>query len=316
MIILFTQEKGVKQGDPISPFLYSLGTSTILNYLNEIDGIEVVSYLDDTYVLCQDHNNWSDIISTLSVKFDNIGLSLNLSKTKVFSVDEDLEVLKVPIGSDDFESTFIENKVNSELLDKLKLIDLLPIQNQLILFGNCINSILMYWARTVPDSNTVLGFSKWVHEFNLFFNFSRFENWKFPNLIHMPLSSGGLGLQHMGFIAPVAFSVSLYHAARDLDLIPLIPAHFIDIISSTLHSSFVGFDNIWDKHIEVNQRSVIHNYWKKEINFMLNKMNFEEKLQYEANCSSFASSFLTCLPTNLNLISSDDCFNTLLKLRL
>ncbi|KAL0217618.1 hypothetical protein RCL1_008199 [Eukaryota sp. TZLM3-RCL] len=43
--------QGVKQGDPLGPFLYSLTTSTILSYLNSLENVKCIAYLDDTYVL-------------------------------------------------------------------------------------------------------------------------------------------------------------------------------------------------------------------------------------------------------------------------
>ncbi|KAL0213523.1 hypothetical protein RCL1_007149 [Eukaryota sp. TZLM3-RCL] len=39
--------EGVKQGDPLGPFLYSLVTSKILAKVRQVPGLKAISYLDD-----------------------------------------------------------------------------------------------------------------------------------------------------------------------------------------------------------------------------------------------------------------------------
>ncbi|KAL0215424.1 hypothetical protein P9112_007608 [Eukaryota sp. TZLM1-RC] len=166
---------GVKQGDPISPFLYALGTIHVLSFLNNYPGVEVKSYLDDTYILCQKEVSIELLLNELELIFKQIGLKLNLTKTEVFSVEDDFMCLGSPIGSTEFESSFIIQEVQNELIPSLFLLKSLPLQNQFLIFRHCINSILMYWARTVPYESTSMGFHLWVSEFVAYFNLMGLE---------------------------------------------------------------------------------------------------------------------------------------------
>ncbi|KAL0246879.1 hypothetical protein GEMRC1_008085 [Eukaryota sp. GEM-RC1] len=105
---LISSSSGVKQGDPCSPFFYSLATLGILKDFSSSPNVEVLSYLDDTYLLLRNEESAESVLEGLSFKFQNLGLVLNLSKTKILDVDHDLLVLGSPVGSKQFETQFLK----------------------------------------------------------------------------------------------------------------------------------------------------------------------------------------------------------------
>ncbi|KAL0232876.1 hypothetical protein GEMRC1_011623 [Eukaryota sp. GEM-RC1] len=78
-----SSSQGVRQGDPLGPFLYSLTTLPVLSWLNSLSGVSCVAYLDDTYIVIDSDVDSSDLLNQLSQKYADLGLDLNLDKTKI-----------------------------------------------------------------------------------------------------------------------------------------------------------------------------------------------------------------------------------------
>ncbi|KAL0236595.1 hypothetical protein GEMRC1_013173 [Eukaryota sp. GEM-RC1] len=63
-----SSSQGVRQGDPLGPFLYSLTTLPVLSWLNSLSGVSCVAYLDDTYIVIDSDVDSSDLLNQLSQK--------------------------------------------------------------------------------------------------------------------------------------------------------------------------------------------------------------------------------------------------------
>ena len=79
---LFSQ-RGVQQGDPLGPVLFSLGISPITKALSQASLPLSLWYLDDGLILAP-NSRIKDIIPTLQQSFAQFGLSMNTKKTVIW----------------------------------------------------------------------------------------------------------------------------------------------------------------------------------------------------------------------------------------
>ena len=115
----FQSTRGLRQGDPISPYLFVLGMETLSCLINRVvrggfltgcrlrskggSGIQVshLLFVDDTLVFCEDSQDQMAILSWLLMWFEAIsGLSINLNKSEILPVGrvENVEVLASELG--------------------------------------------------------------------------------------------------------------------------------------------------------------------------------------------------------------------------
>lgn len=96
-------QRGVRQGDPISPKLFTLALEDVFKQVNwenkglNIDGryLSHLRFADDIVIISNNLNELSDMLLELKVMSEKVGLTMNLNKTKVMTP----EVTPVNIGN-------------------------------------------------------------------------------------------------------------------------------------------------------------------------------------------------------------------------
>ena len=115
----FQSTRGLRQGDPLSPYLFVLGMEALSCLINRAiregfltgcrirgrggSGIQVshLPFADDTLVFCEDSQEQMAFLSWLLMWFEAIfGLSINLNKSEILPVGrvENVEVLASELG--------------------------------------------------------------------------------------------------------------------------------------------------------------------------------------------------------------------------
>jgi hypothetical protein len=95
----FKSDRGVRQGDPLSPFLFNIATDTLAKMIslaqsNNLikglvpeyikNGVTVLQYADDTILCIQDDKEQAVHLKLLLYLYENMsGLKINFSKCEV-----------------------------------------------------------------------------------------------------------------------------------------------------------------------------------------------------------------------------------------
>ena len=96
----FDIERGVRQGCVLSPKLFNLYTESIFRVLEELPGLSVgrgegggeagnnFRYADDTALVADSEEKLLKIVNKVKEQSENLGLYMNVSKTKTMMVNE------------------------------------------------------------------------------------------------------------------------------------------------------------------------------------------------------------------------------------
>ena len=256
-------QRGVQQGDPLGPLLFSLALQiTIENVKARAHGQcpgyldFMVFYLDDGTLAGPDDVVWW-YCRELEKELESIGLAINWGPGKseaVFAAGEqsqvnpqcfpglqinasrNFELLKVPIGSEAFCETLIEKRRQAAQKLNNCLSELEDPQVALILLKQCASFCKMsYNLRTVPldlQRNALELFDQDVRS-----TFAAAvgvrpddETWK---RVCRPVSFGGLGLRRTQDFADIAFVCSLGSCSK---------------LASAIDPAFRPDDNITSAH--------------------------------------------------------------------
>ncbi|CAG9094113.1 unnamed protein product [Plutella xylostella] len=104
----FDIQRGVKQGDPLSPKLFTALLESVFRKINwhqygiSIDG-EILTHLrfaDDVVILSEDHENIVEMLTAMEIESQKVGLYMNKSKTKIMTNGEEKNTT---IGSGNIE---------------------------------------------------------------------------------------------------------------------------------------------------------------------------------------------------------------------
>lgn len=89
----FPIQRGVRQGDPMSPKLFSAVLEHIFRHLEwskyglNVNGVQLthLRFADDLILISQDPGNLQEMLKQLVYESEKVGLSINTTKTKAMT---------------------------------------------------------------------------------------------------------------------------------------------------------------------------------------------------------------------------------------
>jgi len=117
----FSAERGLRQGDPLSPFLFLLAMEGLNNMIKsakvrgwlrgfevsrpEVDNVEIthLQYADDTLIVCDADEGQLKMLRVILVLFEGFsGLHINWRKSHLYPINEvhNMEALNVVLGGE------------------------------------------------------------------------------------------------------------------------------------------------------------------------------------------------------------------------
>ena len=213
--------RGVRQGCPLSPSLYTLYIQSVIQYIKHrsalkglpIPGgsqLKVSAFADDLVVFCKDSCDQAEVFSCFEKFRLATGSSLNKRKTEVLPLNsscrsqsqyavEEIKILGVKYAVDSQEGiserNFLERrKKMGDIVERLKRFQL-SLPGKVLLINSIVNSQIHYMSGVYPLR------SKWLEEvrrlcFSFIWNGSKREPIK---RIYLECSKdkGGLGLEYL-----------------------------------------------------------------------------------------------------------------------
>ncbi|KAL0238053.1 hypothetical protein GEMRC1_012527 [Eukaryota sp. GEM-RC1] len=130
---------GVRQGDPISSYLFALGMNSVLIQIaSNFPSVKTLAYLDDLFILTN-KSQIDKITSFLVKELAAISLDLNQEKTEILSLPLGGEILGCFFGNCTTKHLL---KTKDSLTESIHLTRHIDIQSALLLIRFCINSKL------------------------------------------------------------------------------------------------------------------------------------------------------------------------------
>lgn len=214
---VITSSAGVRQGDPLSALLFSLGSRSYLEALQHHLGPAslVLAYLDDEIILTSS-TDVLDTVSRLSAEFST-GLSINRTKSKTLTLDyiraHGLELLGSVVGPSTARARFLTESINSFQQSITHTLHL-PSQYSLLLLRTTLMARIRHLTRTISPADTS---DCWKQaDVHVAATVSALR-WSPPNtdatIDHdtctLPIRKGGLGLVSFFDTAPHAYAAGL-----------------------------------------------------------------------------------------------------------
>ena len=305
-----TSQKGVRQGDPLGPMLFSIGFRSILEPLHQRlrdahieTALPLVAYLDDTLVCCEPHKleTARQVVHQWFTGCQNVsGLRFRPDKTRCSNPADfqtvGVDVLGSHVGGGTTE--FIKAKIEA-WESSVSRLSSLSAQDGYLLLRQCLLPQLAHLMRTTSP-----GPAAWERADEALTFFSRRFLGRFDvppwdsQLQDLPLRFGGLGLARPSTIAPHARSAST------------------DLSISVLQQ--IVKDALW-LHQPIDprrQRARLTEHWTAVRTGLSRDLSMDQLAQFQDNSSVLGSKWLQALPLSQSLTLSDLSFSGALANRL
>jgi hypothetical protein len=279
MVVLESSE-GVRQGDPIGPFCWSVGARKQLEYVVEaVPGIAASAYMDDVTVLGSRPGLLKEIAQALQ-DAPVRAVSLNLSKSSEHLMEDirarGLRLLGTCVGSENARREFLIEKIRSEKSLLQSLSDL-PHQHGLLVLRFSVQQNLRHLARSLDPSGL---WDLWeVYDKLLHATVARFRDASHSLrtdhvLFSLPVRMGGLGVPSFGFVIPHA-----RFAMKELASHTIADRHGF---------ATAGFPQ--------RQRQLMQPIWDETLEQLLQGLTHEQRLLVVDSSSKVGCKWLTSIP--------------------
>ena len=202
---------GVRQGDPMGPFLFCLAIQPFLEQAST--QVQSLTYMDDIYLVGAP-DKMPGVISSLQQNLGSINLNLNTNKSwttgnvKGLKINSEPKVMKAPVAFG--ESAAIP--LNPKIANTVKAIEkVADTQLALLLLRQVNNNSLTYTLRTSHSLSTKDAVAELTSEVHAclasLLRCDKQDIQRAANRIVMPLGPG-LGFTHLNKLALPAFQAS------------------------------------------------------------------------------------------------------------
>lgn len=172
----FPIQRGVRQGDPMSPKLFSAVLEHIFRHLEwskyglNVNGVQLthLRFADDLILISQDPGNLQEMLKQLVYESEKVGLSINTTKTKAMTNSihipitiqdstiayvEEYMYLGQIISPTEITSKEINNRINLAWkrfwsLKEVMKNPLVPLKHKTKIFNSCILPVMTYGCQT------------------------------------------------------------------------------------------------------------------------------------------------------------------------
>jgi len=253
--------RGVRQGDPLGPVLYALGTlDVLLKVKAAFPDLRIVAFADDIFITGENEARVKEAIDMIAAELEKIGVKLNLGKTRIIGRDGDpsgLVILGAWCGAPGSSEQFLETKLRHyqtffDALDGTLEIDEEPIRLPAdVAFSALVQAGHARWtyiARTHPPEDEVtMAHSKFDDMMLQTLRGIAGVNTlpKHSQLIAtLPIRDGGLGLAPFKVIGSLAYKASAGIVDASQKALTIA---FYDLLRSELDKQLVDHLRAW-KH--------------------------------------------------------------------